>query len=205
MAEHPDLTRLHAAAPSRAADAVAHVLDPILLVLVTLLVVAVRTSTDALAGFGWAAVALVFCAVLPELALRLFMRARGLTDRHLVVREHRHAPVLASVVSTLVGVLVLWAAGAPAATTAFVLTVLAGVAAMALLTRWWKASFHTAVATSMTVVLVTLFGPAALAVGVPVVVVVGWARVRAGRHSAAQVLVGGVVGALSAAVFPLLA
>jgi len=77
--------------------------------------------------------------------------------------------------------------------------VLTGVVVVALLTMRWKVSAHTATyAAAVTVVGFEQPALAAvLALGIPLV---GWARVRAGRHSLGQVLGGAAVGILVAAV-----
>ncbi len=201
--DHPDLLRLRAGRQTRAATTLAHVFDPIVVVVAVLVFVSVLTSSSAAAGLGWAALALLFCAVLPEVALRIWMRRHGIRDRHLVVREHRHVPLVVSGVSVAVGVAVLALAGAPPAVLALVVTILAGVVVMTLATRIAKASFHVGVVASMAVVLVCVVGWRSLLLSIPVLLAVGWARVSAGRHSLPQVVAGLLLGAGSAAVvFP---
>ena len=188
--DHPDLLRLRAGRQTRAATTLAHVFDPIVVVVAVLVFVSVLTSSSAAAGLGWAALALLFCAVLPEVALRIWMRRHGIRDRHLVVREHRHVPLVVSGVSV-------------AAVLALVVTILAGVVVMTLATRIAKASFHVGVVASMAVVLVCVVGWRSLLLSIPVLLAVGWARVSAGRHSLPQVVAGLLLGAGSAAVvFP---
>lgn len=201
--DHPDLLRLQAGRQSRAATTLAYVVDPAVVVLAVLVFVSVRTSSSVAVGLGWAALALLFCTVIPEVGLRLWMRRHGLTDRHLVVREHRQVPLVVSAVSVAVGVAVLALAGAPRAVLAFVVTILAGVVVMTLATRIAKASFHVGAVASMAVVLGCVVGVNSLLVSVPVLLAVGWARVSSGRHSLAQVVAGLLLGAGSAAlVFP---
>ncbi len=204
--DHPDLVRLRAGRQTRAATTLAHVFDPIVVVVAVLVVVSVLTSSSVAAGLAWAALALLFCAAIPEVALRIWMRRHGITDRHLVVREHRHVPLVMSGLSVAAGVVVLSLAAAPPAVLALVVTILAGVVVMSLATRIAKASFHVGVLASMAVVLGCVVGPRSLLVSVPVMLAVAWARVSAGRHSVAEVVAGLVLGAGSAAVvFPWLA
>lgn len=179
-------------------------LDPLVVLAVTVLLVALATSPTVLAGLGWAAATMTFCALLPEIALRVVMRVHGIGDRQLVVREQRRIPLLLSAASIGVGVLVL--AGAPRGLTALVVTVLVALVAMAIITRVWKASFHLACTATAVVVLALVLGPLTLAITLPMLGAVAWARTRAGRHGLAQVIAGALIGGLIAgAVFPALA
>ncbi|WP_226344224.1 hypothetical protein [Agilicoccus flavus] len=199
--QHPDLARLAARVPSRWADRVSAVLDPLVIVPFALLVVAVRATirdgAGILPGVGWAVVAIVFCAGAPEAALAWTVRRGRASDRTLVVREQRHAPLLVAIASVAVGVGVLLVAGAPGPVTAFVVAILAGVAVMTALTRVVKASFHVGVLAAVLVVLALDGVPALVCLALtPLVPALGWARVRAGRHTLGQVVLGAVVSAL---------
>ena len=72
------------------------------------------------------------------------------------------------------------------------------------MTHWWKMSIHAGVAAGTATTLIAVYGPRAL-LGVPLVLLACWARVRLSAHTTAQVIVGALVGALIAAtVFPAL-
>lgn len=204
--QHPDLARLAAAERSRAADTVAHLADPMALVPLVLLVVALQATTSVLVGLGWALLASLFCAVVPYAVLQALLRRGHVTDRHVVVREQRRKPLLGALVSVLLGVGALIALRAPAPITALVVAMLAGLALMTLVSLAYKASFHAAVLSGVSAVVALNVGPVWALPLVPLLVLVGWARIRAGRHTLAQVLVGTLLGAAAAlAVYPALA
>jgi membrane-associated phospholipid phosphatase len=204
--DHPDLVRLTAARRSAAADAVGHLSDPAVLVPLVLLVVAAR-ATDSLAqALGWATLAAVFCIGVPYALLHVLVRRGAVTDRHVVVRDQRRAPLVAGVVSVVAGVVVLNRLGAPAPITALVVAMLAGLAAMAVVSLVYKASLHVAVVTGVATILAVTVGIEWGLLLLPLVALVAWARVRAGRHTAGQALVGFVVGCAAAGVvYPILA
>jgi hypothetical protein len=202
----PDLARLAAARRSALADRIGHVADPGVLVVGVLLVVAMRSAGSVWAGLGWAALAAVFCVGVPYAVLHVLVRRGAATDRHVVVRHERRTPLAAALVSVAVGVRLLLATGAPAPVTALVVAMLAGLAAMAVVSLVHKASFHVAVATGAAVVLALAVGLVWGLLLLPGVALVGWARVRAGRHTRIQTLVGAVIGGVAAAcVYPPLA
>lgn len=197
---HPDVVRLLGAPPSRWADAVGRVLDPSWQTLVLALVVSLRHSPDVASGLGWAVAATTFCVVVPYAVLAALVGRGHVTDRQVVIREQRRIPLLAALASVVVGLVTLALVGAPRPLVALVATVLVGLLVLGGVSRWHKASFHTAVTTVSVVVLTRELGPGFLLVGVPVLALAAWARVRAGRHSRAQVVVGLLVGILVTAL-----
>ncbi|MEO5744245.1 MAG: phosphatase PAP2 family protein [Terracoccus sp.] len=201
---HPDVLRLEAARPSAVSDAVAAAADPAVVVTATALLVSVRSATSPLSGLGWALFAIGFCVGLPYVALLVMLRQGTVTDRHLLVREQRRRPLAVAAVSVVTGFLLLLGSGAPRPLVALVAAMAAGLVAMSAVTHWYKASFHTGVVAGSAGVLALVFGPLTLVGMVPLTALVGWARVRSGRHAVGQVLVGGLVGAGSSLlVYPL--
>lgn len=199
----PDLRRLGARPASRLADLVSAVFDPLILVSATLVAVGAAATSPAWVGLAWAAAAMAGCALTPEIVLRLLVRAGSVGDRQLVVRAHRHTPMLIATGCIAVTLLLLVVGGAPQALVALVVTILLGLAAMMAVTRVWKASVHADVAATCATVAATYLGPWTVWAGVPIVAAVCWARIRSGRHSPAQVAVGVALGtALTLAVFP---
>ncbi|WP_121031881.1 phosphatase PAP2 family protein [Terracoccus luteus] len=192
------------------ADTVSRVADPAVVVTVSTAFVSVRASGSLPVGLAWGALAVLFCVGLPWVALSLMLRRGVVTDPHLLVREHRRQPLLVAAGSLVVGLVLLSATGAPRPVVAYLCGMLAGLAVMTVVTvTVSKASFHAAVAAGAgSTVAVELGADASrsaavattVAIGVVIaltalaVLLVGWARVRAGRHSTPQVLVGLLVG-----------
>ena len=202
---HPDLVRLTNARRSRGADAVATGADPGVLVMVVLAVVAVRFSSSLWWAVAWALLAALFCVALPYLVLMVLIGKGHVLDRHVVVREQRRAPLAVALVCVVVGLALVSWLGAPRPVVALVVAMLGGLAAMTAVSHWYKASFHLAVAAGVAVVLGLVLGWVAAMLLLPVLAVIAWARLRAGRHTLGQILVGLVVGALAAGlIYPLL-
>ena len=201
---HPDVLRLQRARPSATADLVSRVADPALVVTATALLVSLHAAPSPLSGLGWGLLATSFCVALPYVALVAMLRQGVVSDRHLLVREQRSWPLAVATVSVVAGTLLLLVSGAPRPLVALVAAMLAGLVVMSAVTHWYKASFHTGVVAGSAGVLALVIGPLTVAASLPLVAVIGWARVRSGRHCAGQVLVGGLVGAASAlVVYPL--
>ncbi len=203
----PDLARLAARRRSAAADAVSVVLDPTVVLAASVLLVCLLAVDRPAAALGWAALTLVFVVVLPWLVLVLALRSGRVDDRQVVVRAQRHGVMWPATLSVALGLLLLVVLGAPVPVLRLVAAVLAGALVVGAVTLLWKASVHVAVLASAGTVLVAELAPRAgdavrplLAVLLVLVVVLGWARWRAGRHTVAQVVAGAALGAATAAL-----
>ncbi len=202
LEQHPDVVRLSSARRSRLAELVSRVTEPGLLVPALLVLVAVR-ATGVWPGLAWAALAALFCVGLPYVVLLVLIRRGAVIDRHVVVRDQRRVPLVAAVASVVLGVVLLERLGAPRPVLGLVVSMLAGLVTMTLVSLVHKASFHVAVVSGAAVVLAVVVGPAWGVLLAPAVGVVAWARVRAGRHTVGQAVVGLLVGSTAAAlVYP---
>jgi membrane-associated phospholipid phosphatase len=169
-----------------------------------LLVVAWRSAPTLQQAAAWGIVAVLFGSLFPMLFVLRGVRRGALTDHHVRIREQRPLPLLVGMACVLagLGLMVTW--GAPRDLLALIAAMLGGLVVSLLVSLVWKMSIHAGVAAGSLVILVLVFGPALLAL-LPVVVLVGWARIQVGDHSLVQVAVGAVVGgAVAAAVFSLL-
>lgn len=185
------------------AHAVSEVLAPAVLVAGLLLAVGWQAGDDG-ASRWWGVPGAVFGAALPFAYVVRGVRQGRFTDHHIPEREHRRVPLVFGATSLAAGLVLLIVFDAPRDVPALLAAGAAGLAVFATVTHWWKISIHSGVAAGTVAVLVAVFGPVALA-AVPLVPLVGWARVRLGAHTVAQVITGALAGALIAGtVFPAL-
>ncbi|MEU4703296.1 phosphatase PAP2 family protein [Nonomuraea dietziae] len=157
-------------------------------------------------GAAWGAAVSAVCGGVPAVTIARGVRRGGLDSRHIVDRKSRFVPMLFALAAVVVMLAALLVWDGPRAVTASVVVMLAWLATLGPITAVWKISFHTAVSAGAVVMLAYLL-PAVvtLVVGVLLVAVIGWARVRVTHHTLAQVLVGAPVGAAVAwAVFALM-
>ncbi|MGW3209270.1 hypothetical protein [Streptomyces sp. NPDC001135] len=145
-------------------------------------------------GLGWGVVAAVFTAVVPTLILRFGERRRYWGDRHVRRRQDRIVAAPGVMATVLTGTALLYALDASTAVVALVAAMVAVLLALLVITFFWKVSVHSAVASGALAILVTVFGPWMLVL-TPLVVLIGWSRVRLGCHTVGQVAVGALVGA----------
>lgn len=144
---------------------------------------------------GYGALAALFVCVLPLVVLLVLVRFGKVTDHHVSDRKQR-APVLLMALGCIaVGLLVLGAVDAPESVIAMVMSVVGGVAVLAVVSPFWKMSGHAAAVSCAAVVSVLMLGAAwtPLLLLVPAV---SWSRVVLRAHSLAQVVAGSLFGGL---------
>ncbi|MEI7030195.1 ATP-binding cassette domain-containing protein [Streptomyces pratensis] len=149
---------------------------------------------DSWAGLGWGAFAALFTAVGPTLVLHFGESRRYWGDRRMRRRQDRLMAAPGVMACVLTATALLYAGGAPAEVTALVTAMASVLLALLAVTFFWKVSVHSAVASGALAILVTAFGPWALAPA-PVIMLIGWSRVRLRCHTTGQVLAGTLIGA----------
>ncbi|WP_406073990.1 phosphatase PAP2 family protein [Micromonospora sp. NBC_01638] len=170
-------------------------------VLVSLLIITVSWHSARRPGQGlvWGLLATLFVTGIPFAYIVGGVRRGRLTDHHVGRRDQRRAPLLVGLGSVAAGLALLAVLGAPRPVLALAVAGLVGLVVAVSVSHWWKISIHSAVAGGTLVILMLTFG-ALLVVAVPLLALVGWSRVRLRDHTVPQVLAGGVLGALIAAV-----
>ena len=169
---------------------VSHVLSPIILATVLLLATPWRDSS---VRWTESIVAALFTTIIPWLILARAKLRGKVTDMHVTVRRQRHGIYAYTAGLILCGLLVLRVMDAGSGIFLEVLSILLGLALVAVINLWWKVSVHLAVGTY--VVLQVAGQQAEL---MPLVVfflaVLSWARIRSYQHTATQVCDGVAVG-----------
>ena len=180
--------------PLRLARVVTEVLSPAVIVVALPLAVAWQATGYRVAPtLGWGLLVALFYSVIPMVIMVRGAR-RGRWDGHWVrERERRMVPFLLCLVSTTVGLVIMLVGGAPQAVIALSWSMIATLVVVLAITRWWKVSVHATVAGGAVATVVLLYGPWYLLL-IAGVALVAWSRVMVEDHTAAQVVVGALLG-----------
>jgi membrane-associated phospholipid phosphatase len=124
---------------------------------------------------------------------------RVIQSTELIVREHRINPLTFAVLSYALGFFFLTLFQAPAIVRGLMFCYVTNTMVVLLITRRWKISIHTTAMANPLVAIVHQFGWmfAPILVLVPLV---GFSRVKMGRHDLWQVTAGGLLGVLMTAL-----
>ncbi len=176
---------------------ISHVISPHVVGVLLTAMVTLRYSQNPAVAFLWL-LALMPLLVLPPLGYLWWLVRQGyLTDIYMPNRETRLRPLTVMMIWSLICWLFIRYVQAPAVVEVFVLSAAIMIGLLSLVTLFWKISFHaaaiTAAATTMLLVTDSPIWP--MMVLIPLV---GWSRVRLGRHTPKQVIFGTILGALIA-------
>ncbi|HPF71893.1 MAG TPA: phosphatase PAP2 family protein [Candidatus Krumholzibacteria bacterium] len=181
----------------RTAVAVSHAVSPPVTAVAAFVLLAAREQGAR--TWLWTGVELLLVVVAPLVALALMLRRGEVDDLEVTDRRQREAPMLLTLLCSWFALFVLDRAGAPAAMRELSLVYALLALWLQVITRRFKISVHAAgVAVFGTLVWSLTGSPAWLAVGW---IVVGAARLVLGRHTPAEVVAGGMLGAGLVAIF----
>lgn len=175
---------------------VSDILSPPLVWAAVGLVVGLKYSLTPERGLLWAWIFGLFICLIPILYVGAMVQRGHISDIHMQHRKERYKPMLVTIGSAVVALLLLDGLGAPRVFPLLALISLVQVSLMLLITLFWQISMHMMSITAATVALSAMFAPTIGVIAVPFVVLVGAARLRLKRHTPLQVLAGTLVGGL---------
>ncbi|MCU0476017.1 MAG: phosphatidic acid phosphatase [Anaerolineae bacterium] len=149
----------------------------------------------------WACIYVMLVCIVPLIYITWMVRLGKIADIHLGVRRERIKPLLVTLVSTAVAWGVLQALGAPSIMPALALTTLVQIGLLAAITLIWQISMHAMSSGAAVVGSAVVYGPVAALVTIPMLLLVGWARLHLHKHTRAQVLAGATLGLIIPALF----
>jgi len=163
--------------------------------IVALVVVAWRFSPTLGDAMKWLGVSALFVVILPFAFLIAQVRRGRVTDIHVRRREQRLPIILVFLGSWLVLIALLATLGAPHELVALLGAGITALVVTGAITFRWKISLHVGVASGVLTVFTLLFGPGMLAL-IPLLPLIGWARMELRDHTFFQVFAGALIGSV---------
>lgn len=158
----------------------------------------VGAHSAGVAGAGWGMLAICFAAVLPY---AVTWRVRHTADGSPHKTQTRVTYLLVTLLCAAAGLALVASLGAPHDVVVVAVMIVAGLLLCAAANARWRVSNHAAGLAGAILTLSVLYAPLWLT-ATPLVGLLGWARVRLGRHRAAEVLAGAALGGVVGAVVP---
>ncbi|MER7077460.1 hypothetical protein SAMN02982929_06533 [Saccharopolyspora kobensis] len=179
----------------RLARVLTEIFAPWVIVVVLPLAVAWRATESIGPALGWGLLVSVTSSILPMGVIVWGARTGRWDSHHVRDRAGRFVPFVALIVMSLVGLGLLVLLNAPWLLIALDIAMIVSLLVTGGITVWWKISMHSAVAAGAVVILAVLFHPVCWAL-LLVVAAISWSRVHVRDHTAAQVTIGAIVGAI---------
>jgi hypothetical protein len=172
------------------ASQISIVVNPLLLTLATFIPLILKFGGN----YRWTLffITSFFGFVLPFAGVLALMKKGLLTDLFATERTERYVPFLASLVSYLLGTLVLIYVQAPPAVTALMATYFVNGLVLVVITTKWKISIHASGVTSPVTALVYLLGSHLLPLFL-IFLPVAWARLELKAHNKMQLTMGALL------------
>lgn len=170
-------------------------LNPLAAGLIILGAIAADAGGSAIEALKWFSLVTGLCFV-PPLLIAIYLVKTGRMDALFSNRRHqRHRIYVVGLFFNVLGIFILTWMNAPQLLTAALIAGLASIVSFAFINLWWKISVHASTVAALVTVLHILYGAWA-APSLVLVPLMGWARVRLGQHTAAQVAVGAALSSL---------
>jgi len=146
-------------------------------------------------ALSWALLCLLFGMILPFLYIFFLYRKNKIYDIHIPEKTNRIKPLLFTLLSYSTGLIVLYLLDAPTfLKVIFILTIIS-TSILTAITYYWKISLHTSWITFVVITFNVLLGPWMLLL-LPLIPIIGWARVKARRHTTPQVILGAGISSI---------
>jgi hypothetical protein len=138
---------------------------------------------------------LLFGMILPFIYVFFLYRKNKILDIHMPDRNNRMKPMIFTLISYITGFTVFYLLKAPFfLKTIFVLSIIS-TSILTIITHYWKISLHASWITFIVITFNVLLGPWMLLL-MPLIPIIGWARVRAKRHTTPQVVLGAGISSI---------
>jgi hypothetical protein len=192
MKDHENIRHIRA----RWARLVSDVLSPPVVWAVLAFPIAFKDAHSPEQALLWAVVYGLMVCLVPVVFIGYMVWRGHISDMHMQHRKQRVWPFLVSILCTGFAWWVLRWLGAPPLMPLFALFAFVQMIVMALITLIWQISMHAMSITGATITTNLLFGFVPALLTIPLVLLVGAARLNLKRHTPAQILAGALVGAL---------
>jgi hypothetical protein len=188
----------------RVARAITEIFAPVPLGVIVITFIAwyfAPTTGEAIRGI---AIGVLLGLLVPFGYLLRQVRRGRVTDHHVGLRVQRPHILIVFCIAVLIALVALVSFGSPWQLIALIGASMAGLIVALAITLFWKISIHAGVIAGIVVVFIELFGWYMLLL-IPLVILVGWARVEVRDHTPPQACAGALIGgAVSGIAFAIL-
>jgi hypothetical protein len=142
-----------------------------------------------LEAVGWIFLCLLFGVVIPYLYIGFLYKKKEIDSMHIPKKENRIKPLIFTCASYIVCFIILYALDGPIFLKSIFAISIVSTVILTIITYFWKISLHTSWITFIVITFNILFGRWMLLM-IPLIPMIGWARVRVKEHTVNQVIFG---------------
>jgi len=174
---------------NKVAKVISYIFDGSVISIPVFLVICLMIIDNKFEAVVWAFVCLLFGTIIPYLYISLLYRNKEINDMHIPNKEDRLKPMLVSFASYTICLVILYILDGPLFLKSIFAVSVASTIIFTVITYFWKISLHISWITFVVITFNILFGKWMLLM-VPLIPMIGWARIRIKKHTVNQVIFG---------------
>ncbi|MFA5015207.1 MAG: hypothetical protein WC549_06680 [Actinomycetota bacterium] len=178
------------------AKIISYIFDGSFISIPILLVICLIVVENKLEAVGWAFLCLLFSVIIPYLYIGFLYKKKEIDNMHIPKKENRMKPLLLSCASYIVCFIILYVLDGPIFLKSIFAVSVVSTIILTIITYFWKISIHTSWITFIVITFNILLGRWMLII-VPLIPVIGWARVRIKQHTINQVIFGAGISTIT--------
>ncbi|NQT66356.1 MAG: hypothetical protein HQ569_02120 [Actinobacteria bacterium] len=179
------------------ATTISYVFDGSFISVPIFLIICLMVVDNKIEAINWALLCLLFGTVVPYLYICFLYKKKKINDMHISEKENRIKPLVVACISYIICFIILYVLDGPLFLKSIFAASIVSTVILAIITYFWKISLHTSWITFMVITFNILFGRWMLLM-IPLIPVIGWARVRIKKHTVNQVILGVGISTLTA-------
>jgi len=171
------------------ATTISYIFDGSFISVPIFLIVCLTVVDNKIEAINWAFLCLLFGTVIPYLYICFLYKKKEINDMRIPEKEDRIKPLVVACISYIICFIILYVLDGPLFLKSIFAASIVSTVILTTITYFWKISLHTSWITFMVITFNILFGRWMLLM-IPLIPVIGWARVRIKEHTMNQVILG---------------
>lgn len=153
------------------------------------LIVCLMAVDNKIEAINWAFLCFLFGTVVPYLYIWFLYKKKKINDMHISEKEDRIKPLVVACISYIIFFIILYVLEGPLFLKSIFAVIIVSTIILTIITYFWKICLHASGITIMVISFNILFGKWMLLM-IPLIPLIGWARVRIKKHTVGQVILG---------------
>lgn len=177
------------------ATTISHISDGSFISVPIFLIVCLMAVDNKIEAINWAFLSFLFGTVVPYLYIWFLYKKKKINDMHISEKEDRIKPLVVACISYIIFFIILYVLKGPLFLKSIFAVIIVSTVILTIITYFWKICLHASGITFMVITFIILFGKWMLLM-IPLIPLIGWARVRIKKHTVNQVILGAGITAV---------
>ena len=181
---------------NKVATTISYIFDGSFISVPIFLIICLMVVDNKIEAINWALLCLLFGTVVPYLYIYFLYKKKKINDMHMPEKENRIKPMVVACISYIICFIILYVLEGPKILKSIFAVIIVSTVILTIITYFWKICLHASGITFMVITFYILFGKWILLM-IPLIPLIGWARVRIKKHTVSQVILGAGITAIT--------